>query len=138
VSNKDLARRLYEEVFARGNLDAADEIMTADIVSHGPGTPPGVGTDQIKHQAVRLRTAIPDLETVLNDQIAEDDRVASRWTGRGTFTGPLALPTGQVEPNGRPVSFDEIRIDRFVGGRIVESWFIPDRFTLWQQMGVLG
>jgi predicted ester cyclase len=35
------------------------------------------------------------------------------------------------------VSFDEIRIDLFVDGRIVESWFIPDRFTLWQQMGVL-
>ena len=137
MSNKDLARRLYEEVFGRGNLGAADEIMTADIVSHGPGTPPSVGTDQIKQQATRLRTAIPDLETVLNDQVTEGDRVASRWTGRGTFTGPLALPTGPVEPNGRAVSFDEIRIDRFVDGRIVESWFIPDRFTLWQQMGVL-
>jgi SnoaL-like polyketide cyclase len=62
--------------------------------------------------------------------------VASRWTGCGTFPRPLALPTGQVEPNGRAVSFDEIRIDSFVGGRIVESWFIPDRFTLWEQMGV--
>lgn len=137
MSNKDLARRLYEEVFGRGHLEAADEIMTADIVSHGPGTPPSVGTDQIKQQATRLRAAIPDLETVLCDQIAEGDRVASRWTGRGTFTGPLTLPTGLVEPNGRAVSFDEIRVDRFVDGRIVESWFIPDRFTLWQQMGVL-
>jgi predicted ester cyclase len=137
MSNKDLARRLYEEVFGRGNLEAADEIMARDIVSHGPGAPPGVGTDQIKQQATRLRIAIPDLETILDDQIAEGDRVASRWTGRGTFTGPLALPTGRVEPNGLAVSFDEIRIDRFVDGRIVESWFIPDRFTLWQQMGVL-
>jgi predicted ester cyclase len=137
MSHKDLARRLYEEVFGRGNLEAADEIMTADIVSHGPGTPSSVGTDQIKQQATRLRIAIPDLETVLNDQIAEGDRVASRWSARGTFTGPLALPTGPIEPNGRAVSFDEIRIDRFVAGRIVESWFIPDRFSLWQQMGVL-
>jgi predicted ester cyclase len=137
MSNKDLARRLYEEVFGRGNVEAADEIMAANIVSHGPGTPPGVGTDQIKQQATRLRIAIPDLETILDDQIAEGDRVASRWTGRGTFTGPLTLPTGPVEPNGLAVSFDEIRIDRFVDGRIVESWFVPDRFTLWQQMGVL-
>jgi predicted ester cyclase len=137
MSNKELARRLYEEVFGRGNLAAADEIMAGDVLSHGPGTPTGVGTDQIKQQATRLRIAIPDLETVLNGQIAEGDRVASHWTGRGTFTGPLALPTGPVEPNGRAVSFDEIRIDRFVDGRIVESWFVPDRFTLWQQMGVL-
>jgi len=55
----------------------------------------------------------------------------------GTFTGSLTVPTGPVQPNGRPVLFDEIRIDRFENGRIVESWFIPDRFTLWQQMGVL-
>jgi len=69
VSNKDLARRLYEEVFGRGNLDVADEIMAGDVLSHGPGTPPSVGTEQIKQQALRLRAAIPDLETVLNDQI---------------------------------------------------------------------
>jgi predicted ester cyclase len=138
MTNKQLAERLYVEVFGRGNFAAADEIMTADIVSHGPGSPPMVGSDQIKQQAMRLRGAIPDLESVLNDQIAEGDRVVSRWTGRGTFTGPLTLPTGRVEPTGKPISFDEIRIDRFVDGRIVESWFIPDRFTLWQQMGVLG
>jgi predicted ester cyclase len=136
-AQKTLARKLYEEVFGRGNLDAADEIMAPDCVSHGPGAPPATGTDQIKRQAHRLRTAIPDLETVLNDQVGEGDRVVSRWTGRGTFTGPLMLPNGPVEPTGRPISFDEIRVDRFEDGRIVESWFIPDRFTLWQQMGVL-
>ena len=137
MTNKDLARRLYEEVFGRGNLEAADEIMSADCVSHGPGSPPQVGTEQIKRQALLLRTAIPDLVAVLNDQVEENDRVASRWTGRGTFTGPLTLPAGPVEPTGRAVSFDEIRIDRVADGRIVESWFIPDRFRLWQQMGVL-
>lgn len=137
MTNKDLARKLYEEVFGRGNLEAADEIMAADCVSHGPGSPPLVGTEQIKRQALLLRGAIPDLQSILNDQVAEGDRVVSRWTGRGTFTGPLTLPSGSVEPTGKAISFDEIRIDRFAGGRIVESWFIPDRFTLWQQMGVL-
>lgn len=138
MTNKELAESLYVEVFSRGNLAAADEIMSADVISHGPGSPPLTGTDQIKRQAMLLRGAIPDLETVLNDQIAEGDRVASRWTGRGTFTGRLAMPSGPVEPTGQPVSFDEIRIDRFADGRIVESWFIPDRFTLWRQMGMLG
>jgi predicted ester cyclase len=137
MSNKELARRLYEAVFGRGNLTAADEIMSADCVNHGPGSPPLVGTEQIKRQATLLRGAIPDLETILNDQVAEGDRVVSRWTGRGTFSAPLVMPTGPVEPTGRSIAFDEIRIDRFEGGRIVESWFIPDRLTLWQQMGVL-
>jgi predicted ester cyclase len=135
--NKALARRLYEEVFGRGNLEAADEIMDAGCISHGPGAPPETGTDGIKRQAVLLRSAIPDLKASLEDQFGEDDRVASRWRGTGIHTGPLNLPTGAVAASGRPIAFDEIRIDRFAGGRIVESWFIPDRMTLWQQLGLL-
>ena len=111
--------------------------MAADIVNHEPGSPPVVGTEGIKRQAVLLRTAIPDLRATLNDQFGHDDRVVSRWTGSGTHTGPLNLPTGPVAATGNSVSFAEIRIDRHAGGRIVESWWIPDRFTLWQQLGLL-
>ena len=137
LDNKALAKRLYEEVFGRGNLAAADEILAEGCINHGAGAPPSLGTEQIKRQAALLRGAIPDLQSVLMDQIAEGDRVASRWTGRGTHTGPLMMPSGTVEPTGRDISFDEIRIDRFAEGKIVESWFIPDRLTLWQQMGIL-
>ncbi len=136
-ANKSQSRRLYEEVFGRGNLAAADEIMAADCISHGPGSPPATGTEGIKRQAMLLRTAIPDLQTVLRDQVAEGDRVVSRWSGVGTHTGAITMPAGPVEPTGREIAFDEIRIDRFAGGRIVESWFIPDRMTLWQQFGLL-
>ena len=69
--------------------------------------------------------------------MAEGDRVVSRWLGSGTHTGPLLLPTGTVAPTGNKVAFGEIRIDRFENGRIVESWFIPDRLSLWQQLGLL-
>jgi hypothetical protein len=84
-----------------------------------------------------LRTAIPDLRITLNDQFGEADRVVSRWTGSGTHTGPLNLPTSTLAGTGHGISFDEIRIDRHVGGRIGESWWIPDRFTLWTQLGLL-
>ena len=135
--NKALARRLYEEVFGRGNLDAADAILAGDCVSHGPGMQATAGTESIKRQAMLLRTAIPDLWVTLHEQVAEGDRVASRWTGSGTHSGPLMMPAGTVPPTGRRIAFDEIRIDRCVGGRIVESWFIPDRMGLWQQLGLL-
>ncbi len=137
-TNKLLSRRLYEEVFGQGNLGAADEILSQDHVSHGAGAPPTVGTEAIKQQATRIRTAIPDLQPTLNDQFAEGDRVVSRWTGAGTHTGPLATPKGPLPASGATISFDEIRIDRFADGRIVESWFIPDRLTLWQQLGLLA
>jgi predicted ester cyclase len=111
--------------------------MAADAVNHGPGSPPVLGTGGIKRQAALLRTAIPDLRATLNDQFGQGDRVVSRWTGSGTHSGPLTLPAGTVAGSGRSISFDEIRIDRHAGSRIVESWWIPDRFTLWQQLGLL-
>ena len=137
AQNKALSRRLYEELFGRGNLAAADEILAADSVSHGPGTPPVVGTEGIKRQATLLRTAIPDLSVTLAGQLAEGDQVASRWMGSGTHTGPMLLPTGAVPPTNAAVRFEEMRIDRYADGRVVESWFIPDRMTLWQQLGLI-
>lgn len=136
-ANKLASRRLYEEVFERGNLAAADELMSQDAINHGPGAPPTRGTEQIKRQAMLLRRAMPDLKAILNDQLVDGDRVASRWTGSGTHTGELSTPAGAVPPTGRVVTWDEIRIDRFAGGRIVESWFIPDRLSMWQALGLI-
>jgi predicted ester cyclase len=136
-ANKKRSYLLYEEVFGKGNYEMADELMAADTINHGPGVPPGSGTEGIKRQAALLRTAIPDMEVLLNDQVAEGDRVVSRWTGRGTHTGPLSLPTGAVPATSNSIAFDEIRIDRHANGRIVESWWIPDRFTFWSQLGLL-
>jgi predicted ester cyclase len=135
-ANLQRSRRLYEEIFGAGNYGVADELLAEDIINHGPGSPPVLGTEGLKRQAALLRTAIPDLRATLNDQFGHDDRVVSRWTGSGTHTGPLNLPAGTVEGTGRSISFDEIRIDRHAGDRIVESWWIPDRFTLWQQLGL--
>lgn len=134
---KAASARLYVEVFGRGNLAAADEILAPDLVSHAVSLPPRIGRDGIRAQATLLRTAIPDLQVSLEDQVAEGDRVVSRWWGSGTHAGSLELPTGAVPASGARIGFAEIRIDRFEGERIVESWFIPDRFGFWQQLGLI-
>jgi len=134
---KLLSERLYIEVFGRGHVEEADAILAPEVISHAPGVPPTVGSDGIKQQAVLLRTAIPDLRVELEDQLAEGDQVASRWRATGTHGGPLRLPTGDLPPSGRPIEFAEIRIDRFEGDRIVESWFIPDRLSFWMQLGLI-
>jgi len=136
-SRKEASRRLYFEVFGAGNLAAADEILAPDCISHAGDAPPRVGTDGIKQRAALLRAAIPDIQIGLEDQVAEGDRVASRWVSSGTNSGALILPGATLEPTGLKVEFAEIRIDRFEGDRIVESWFIPDRLSLWQQLGIL-
>jgi predicted ester cyclase len=137
AAGMDRSRRLYEEVFGKGNYGAADELMAADVVNNGPGVPPTTGTEGIKRQAALLRAAFPDLRITLNDQFGSGDRVVSRWSGAGTHTGPLNLPAGPLAGTGNSISFDEIRIDRHADGQIVESWWIPDRFTLWMQLGLL-
>lgn len=136
--NKATSRRLYEEVFGRGNYEVADEILSEDMTSHGPGSPPVVGTEPIKRQAALLRGAFPDLTVTLNDQFAAEDRVCSRWSSTGTHTGDLPMPAGPLPATGNSIAFDEIRIDRYANGRIVESWFIPDRLSLWQTLGLIS
>ena len=64
-ANKAQSRRLYEEVFGRGNYHVADQILADHHVSHGPGTPPASGSASIKRQAQLLRTALPDLAVEL-------------------------------------------------------------------------
>ena len=137
LTSRERSRLLYIEIFGNGNFGAADELLAADVVSHGPGVPPTVGTEGIRRQAALLRTAFPDLRIRLDDQFGEGDRVVSRWHASGTHSGPLTLPGRTLAPSGTSISFEEIRIDRHDGGRIVESWFIPDRFSLWHQLGLL-
>lgn len=142
-ANKQRSRRLYEELFGRGNYDAADEILAPDYMGHGgsAGSPPTTGTAGIKQMAALQRSAFPDLRVILNRQVAEADHVTTHWTASGTHQGTLNLTTGTamaiVEPTGKTISWDEIRIDRYVDGRIAESWYIPDRMTYLQQLGLL-
>src|SRR5262245_17782880 len=112
--------------------------MAEDYIGHGPGTPPDHGSAQIKRQALLLRTAMPDFEVTLLDQVEEGDRVANRWRGAGPFTRELAMPVGTIPPSGKRIEFEEMRIDRYVAGRVAESWFIPDRLSFWQDLGLVS
>src|SRR5215831_13378971 len=102
-ANRAASRRLYEEVFGLGHIEVADEIMAPDAVSHGPGSPPVIGTDQIKRQAMVLRGAFPDLTTRCEDQVAEGDRVCSRWHATGTHAGDLRMPGVSMPPSGKAI-----------------------------------
>ena len=88
--NKALARRVLEEMFNAGNLDVADELLAPDYVDHDPTLPEDVhGPEGFKEYVATYRSAFPDLHIQIEDQIAEGDRVATRWTGTGTHNGEL-------------------------------------------------
>jgi steroid delta-isomerase-like uncharacterized protein len=130
-SNKALVRRFYEEVWAKGNLDVADELFADDYVRHdlraGDPTP---GPEGQKEIAATFRTAFPDLTWEIDFLLADGDLVAGRWTATGTHLGPWA----GVEPTGRPMRFSGINVFRFSGGRVVEIWNHRDDLGLMQQL----
>src|SRR5512139_1764258 len=134
-SNKAVARRFLEEVFSQGKLAVADEIIAQEHVDRGPGTLPGLptGPEGSKMLVTVYRNAFPDIRFTIDEQIAEGDKVVTRWTGTATHKGELA----GIPPTGKSASVTGIGVDRIVNGKIVESWGLFDQFGMLQKLGVI-
>jgi steroid delta-isomerase-like uncharacterized protein len=117
--NKTLIRRWFEEVFTRGDLDEADELFTLNYALHDPSFPHDVhGPDGIKRYVTAYRVAFPDLTVTVEDQLAEADKVVTRWTVRGRHSGEFL----GLAPTGDEVMVSGIEFDRIAGHRIDEAW----------------
>ncbi|MEN3313879.1 MAG: hypothetical protein V7605_113, partial [Acidimicrobiaceae bacterium] len=75
--------------------------------------------------------AFSDAHITLDDVIIKDDKVVTRWTGRGTHDGDLM----GMPPTGKAVAFTGIRIFRVADGQIAEGWVDWDTFGLMRQLG---
>jgi steroid delta-isomerase-like uncharacterized protein len=134
AENKAIARRLLEEAFNSGNLDVIDELLAPEFVNYDAALPePTTGIDAAKVNIGGYRAAFPDLRITLEQQVADGELVATRWTARGTHQGELF----GIAPTGKQATVTGITIDRIVGGRIVESWTNWDTLGLMQQLGVV-
>jgi steroid delta-isomerase-like uncharacterized protein len=126
-----LARRFVTDVLAGGDLDRADDLVAADVVVHVPVRPePLRGLAALKDYIAGFRAALPDVGFVIEDEIAEGDRVVLRLTIDGTHRGELL----GVAPTGRRVRVPEVLILRVAGGRIVEDWVQVDLLGLLAQL----
>jgi len=120
--NKALARKFFEEAWGKGNLAAADEFIAAEYVMHpsASGLPPG--PEGTKQAITTYRTAFPDLQVTVDDIFAASDRVALRWSFRGTHLGDwLGIP-----PTGNHMAATGISVYRMAGGKVVENWTTID------------
>jgi steroid delta-isomerase-like uncharacterized protein len=131
--NKALARRLFDDIWNKGNLDAFDEIYAPDIVNHTlpPGIPQGIEGNKMFTKM--YLTAFPDTKMTIDLQIAEGDKVVTRWHAQGTHKGELM----GIPATGKQATVTGIVIDRIAGGRIVESWGEFDQMGMMQQLGVV-
>ena len=131
--NATIVRRFVDEVITQGDIDSAAEFVCEDVVEQVPFPGQGPGLEGLKDVLRGMRAAFPDLIFSIHEQIAEGDKVASRfeWTGthKGTFLG--------VPATGRPVRVWGIVIDRLQAGRIQETRIIMDIFGLMMQLGAI-
>jgi steroid delta-isomerase-like uncharacterized protein len=131
--NKALVRRFVEEFWNQGNTSAADELMAGDVEIHMP-TGDTVDLDELKGFNGRWRESFPDWHSTFEELVAEGDRVAERWTGRGTHLGELM----GIPPTGRRVEAPGSVFYRITGGKIVEFKGQLDMMGLMQQLGVIS
>jgi len=134
TSNKATLRRLHDAVNS-GDAElisrTIDEVVDPDVVIRTPLPVEATGARALKQVWTMLLRAFPDIRVTAEDVIAEGDRVVSRNTVTGTHRGDYM----GVPATGRSITYSEIFIFRFAGGRIAETWGIVDVHAQAQQLG---
>ena len=132
-TNKQLVLEHMNRVNA-GDLAGAAALMAEDCVNHS-AVPEAQGRKGFITILEKLRTAFPDMQSSIEDVLADGDRVMVRTTFKGTNRGPLTFIRFAHEPTGKAVSFEQIHISRVADGRIVEHWLSTDAIAMFRQLG---
>jgi steroid delta-isomerase-like uncharacterized protein len=129
---RDIVMRFTDQAWNGGDLDLIDELFAPDYVGHdAPRPEPVHGPEGMKDFLRMYHGAFSDAHITLDDVIISDDKVVTRWTGRGTHDGDLM----GIPPTGKTVAFTGIRVFRLAGGQIAEGWVNWDTFGLRRQLG---
>jgi len=132
--NKAIVRRLFEELWNKGNLSLADQLFTPNYTHHDSSSPDfGHGPESERKRATLYRTAFPDLRLTIEDLIAEGDTVMARWSCHGTHKGDL----NGIAPTGKQFTISGVTIARLLNGKLAESHVNWDALGMMQQLGVV-
>jgi predicted ester cyclase len=131
VSNKDVVRRMFEEVINQGNVDLVDELFDADFETE---TPQGTfDRESFKQYVLGWRAGFPDVRCDVDDLLAEGDNVAWSVRAVGTHTGEfMGIPA-----TGRRVDFDSLNIAEFRNGRGYRHKVVMDTLKMMTQLGLV-
>jgi steroid delta-isomerase-like uncharacterized protein len=136
AANKAAVRRFHDATNT-GDLwlisDTIDELVEPNAVIRTPGPIQATGAQALKEVFTRLLELFPDLQVAIDDLIAEGDKVVSRNTVTGTHHGEYM----GLAPTGKTITYNEIFIFRFSGGRIAETWGVVDVFSQMKQLGLI-
>jgi steroid delta-isomerase-like uncharacterized protein len=132
-TNKALVRRWVEEVINSGHLDVLDETHGAEHVNHflPAGAPQGIEGEKLLTR--QFLSAFPGARFEIDDLVAEGDKVAMRYTYRGTHTGVF----NGMPATGKSFAAGGQNLLRIANGKIVENWVQFDTMGLMQQLGAI-
>jgi predicted ester cyclase len=136
--NKAIVRRAYEDGLNNRDWSIIDEVFDPDYVCRVPGQAPIQGRDDFKASLASFMDAFPDIQFVVEDQLAEGDKVTTRWSARGTNTAEFrGFPLGGTTypPSGNKVEFGANDIYLIKDGKIVEEWNTLEPLVVLKQIG---
>jgi steroid delta-isomerase-like uncharacterized protein len=129
--NKAISRRFLDELWNRSNFGLVDQLLASDYDGHSSTVIRG--PEGAMEFVPRLRNAFPDFQFSILDQIAEGDKVATRWTIRGTHKGEFQ----GMPPSGKQIEMTGITIFRIANGKLIEGWTNEDVLGMSQQLGAV-
>lgn len=132
--NKSIVSRWMDELFNKGNMSINDEIVSPNYLNNDPNLPEeNRSRDGFKQFVSTVRSAFPDFQLSCLDQIAEGDRVVTRFSLSGTHKGEFM----GIATTNRQSQLTGISIERLTKGKIVETWVNWDALGMMQQLGVI-
>jgi steroid delta-isomerase-like uncharacterized protein len=129
--NKAFVRRYFEQVWNEGRLDRFEEFYAQDVVGHNGAA--ATDAKSMKEGLAMIRSAIPDINIALDDELAVEDKVVTRFTISGTHQGELF----GIPATGKQLVWSGITIFRLSGDKIVEYWLQTDNLSMMQQLGAI-
>ncbi|USX15891.1 ester cyclase [Oxalobacteraceae bacterium OTU3CAMAD1] len=127
-----LTMQKFVEFINTASEALADELISTEAIFHVPGRPePMKGPAGYLAIIGMMREGFPDIQWTLEEMVAESDKVAARFTMRGTHQGPFF----GVAPTGKKITVQAMNLYRLSGGKFVEERGQPDMLGLLQQIG---
>jgi len=134
TENKDIVRRLYDEVWNKRKLDVVAQLISPSHALLDPFVSGSqVGPELYRRRVLELTSSFPDLRFTLDDVIAEKDKVVVSWMISGTHKGDFM----NITPTGKKVSVEGITIHYLRDGKILDSNARWDALGLLRQLGAL-
>jgi steroid delta-isomerase-like uncharacterized protein len=132
TKNKQIALRLYEEVWNERKLNVVDELISPSHALHDPNLSGSqTGPDGYKQQVVRFTTAFPDLHFAIEDIFSELNKVVVSWMISGTHEGGYE----GIPPTDKKIFVHGITIHHIADGKILDSFVSWDALGLMRQLG---